>query len=289
MIIGVMKAATTSLYTYLKQHPQVFMSSIKEPKFFNNFGKAPNLELQIKGIRKIKTFKEYYTLFEDVKNEIAIGEASVSYLFDKDCPKLIKKYLPETKMIAILRQPVDRAYSNFLHAKKAGNEDISEFAEAFQEKERKKNKDQPIKYYQEKGYYYDQLKRYYNLFPKENIKVLLFEEVINDPVTTSQEIFEFLNVDNTFIPNTKQKVNVSGAPKGLFGWLIMKLRQYNLIPDIQFSKYLPPFIIKSIFNAAYKKPEPLNKKLKQKLTHQFYKNEITKLEKLIHKDLSHWL
>ena len=289
MIVGAMKAATTSLYTYLKQHPDVFMSSIKEPKFFNNIGKDPELQLNAKGMKKINTFKEYYSLFEDVKNETAIGEASVSYLFDEDCAKLINQHLPETKIIAILRQPVDRAYSNFLHAKKADKEKIPFFEDAFEETKRKKKKDQPIKYYKEKGYYTEQLKRYYNLFPKENIKILLFEEVTNNPVATSQKIFNFLNLDSSFIPDTSTKVNVSGAPKGLFGWLIMKLRYYNLIPDIQFSKYLPRFIIQIIFNAAYKKAQPLSRTLRNRLTNQFYEEEIRKLEKLIDKDLSHWL
>ena len=280
-----MKAATTSLYIYLKQHPDVFMTTIKEPKFFNNFGKDSDFKLQGKGRRKINTLKKYYSLFEDVKNEIAIGEASPSYIFDEDCPTLIKQYLPETKIIAILRQPVDRAYSNFLHAKKADSEEISFFEKAFEETGRK-NK---IHYYKEKGYYTKQLKRYYNLFPKENIKILLFDEVIKNPISASQEIFEFLNVDSNFIPYTNQKANVSGLPKGLVGWFVMKLRHYNLIPDIQFSKYLPQFIITFIFDAAYKKATPLSIELKNKLTNTFYKEEIKKLEKLIDRDLSHWL
>ena len=288
IIIGAMKAATTSLYTYLKQHPDIFMSSIKEPKFFNNLEKDPDLQLYAKGMRKINTFKEYYSLVENAKHETVIGEASVSYLFDENCAKLIKKYLPDTKIIAILRQPVDRAYSNFLHAKKADKEEIQFFEQAFEEAERKKKKDQPIKYYKEKGYYTEQLKRYYNLFPKENIKVLLFEEITNHPVATSQKIFEFLNIDSNFVPDTSTKVNVSGSPKGFFGWIIMKLRYYNLIPDVQFSKYLPKFIIKIIFNSAYKKAKPLSVALRKRLTEQFYKEEILNLEKLIGKNLSHW-
>ena len=83
--------------------------------------------------------------------------------------------------------------------------------------------------------------------PKKNIKVLLFEELTKSPINSSQEIFEFLEVDSSFSPNTKKKENVSGVPKGIFGWYIMKLRYYNLMPDIQFSKYLPDFIIYFLF------------------------------------------
>jgi hypothetical protein len=147
----------------------------------------------------------------------------------------------------------------------------------------------PLYFYKRKGYYTEQLKRYYDLFPKENIKILLFEEVIKNPTKVSQEIFEFLNVDSNFVPETSQKANVSGTPKGMFGWLIMKLRYYNLIPNIQFSKYLPQFIIKIIFNSAYKKASPLSPEVKNRLTHKFYQEDILQLEKLIQKDLQHWL
>lgn len=96
-------------------------------------------------------------------------------------------------------------------------------------------------------------------------------------------------MDSSFVPDTSKKANVSGTPKGLFGWFIMKLRFYNLIPNIQFSNYLPGFVIQFIFNAAYKKAKPLSKELKNRLTHTFYKEDILKLEKLIGRDLQHWL
>ena len=104
-----------------------------------------------------------------------------------------------------------------------------------------------------------------------------------------QEVFDFLNVDSSFTPDTSKKANVSGTPKGLFGWLIMKLRYYNLIPNIQFSNYLPSFVIQFIFNSAYKKAKPLNTELKNRLTDTYYKEDILNLEKLIDRDLQHWL
>mgnify|MGYP001306292632 CR=1 FL=1 len=290
IIIGAMKAATTSLYTYLKQHPDVFMTSIKEPMFFNNFQKETNFKLHGRKTKKITTFEQYYTLFNSVKNESAIGEASPSYISNKDCPNLIHKHLPNTKIIAVLRQPVARAYSNYLHARRADRESISDFETAFnKETERKTENWSPLYHYKSKGYYAEQLERYFTLFPKENIKVLLFEDLVKNPIRITQEVFKFLNIDNSFIPDTSKKANVSGTPKGLFGLFIMKLRYYNLIPNIQFSNYLPGFIIQFIFNSAYKKASPLSPELKKRLTHTFYKEDILKLEKLIGKDLQHWL
>ena len=93
IIIGAMKAATTSLYTYLKQHPDIFMSSVKEPMFFNNYTKENNYIVKGRKTKKITTLKQYYDLFNAVKNETAIGEASPSYISDKNCPILIKKHL----------------------------------------------------------------------------------------------------------------------------------------------------------------------------------------------------
>ncbi len=284
-----MKAATTSLYTYLRQHPDIFMTSIKEPMFFNNFQKKNNFKIHGRKTKKITTFEQYYPLFDAVKEEKAIGEASPAYISNKDCPSLIQEYFPDAKIIAILRNPVARAYSNFLHARRADREPISEFEIAFNKEEERKNENwSPLYYYKEKGYYAKQLEPYYSLFPKENIKILLFEDLIKNPIETSQEIFKFLNVDDSFIPDTRGKTNVSGIPKGIFGWLIMKLRYYNLIPNIQFSNYLPAFIVQSLFKVAYKKPKPLNKKVFQRLTQTFYKEDILTLEVLIGKNLQHW-
>ena len=285
-----MKAATTSLYTYLKQHPDVFMTTIKEPMFFNNFQKKNNFKVHGKKTKKITTFKQYYSLFDAVKNEKAIGEASPAYISNENCPNLIQQHLPNAKIIAVLRQPVARAYSNFLHARRADRESISDFETAFnKETERKTENWSPLYHYKSKGYYAEQLERYFTLFPKENIKVLLFEDLVNNPIETTQELFKFLNIDKSFIPETSKKANVSGTPKGIFGWIIMKLRYYNLIPNIQFSNYLPDFMIQFIFNSAYKKARPLAPEIKKRLTHTYYKQDILKLEKLIEKDLQHWL
>jgi hypothetical protein len=254
IIIGAMKAATTSLYTYLKQHPDVFMTSIKEPKFFNNLNKNSVFKLKGKGLVKIKTMEQYQNLFQKAINEIAIGEASPSYIFDEDCHILIKDNLPRVKIIAILRQPVERAYSNFLHAKRADQEKETEFEKAFNEENEMLKKGIKTHYYLEKGFYYKQLKRYYAVFPKEQIKIILFEDIIKSPEKITQEVFEFLNVDSSFIPNTSKKANVSGVPKGTLGWIIMKLRKNNLMPNIEFSKIYPEFIVNLILNTIYSKP-----------------------------------
>ena len=147
----------------------------------------------------------------------------------------------------------------------ADREPIADFETAFnKEAERKAENWSPLYQYKDKGYYAEQLERYFNLFPKENIKVLLFEDIVKNPIKTTQKVFKFLNIDKSFIPDTSKKVNVSGNPKGLFGLFIIKLRYYNLIPNIQFSIYLAGFIIQFIFNSACKKASPLAPEIKKK-------------------------
>ena len=289
IIIGAMKAATTSLYTYLKQHPNIFMTTIKEPMFFNNLDQKTEYILKGKAKKNIETFEEYYALFNTSK-EAAKGEASPGYIYNEKCAQLIKKHLPEVKIIAILRQPVDRAYSNFLHARRSDKEPISTFEDAFNaEEDRKEKKWSPLYHYKSKGLYFQQLQRYYELFSKEQIKVILFEDIIKNPKSITQDIFKFLGVDTTFTPNTSKKANVSGKPKGIAGWVIMKMRKKNLIPNIEFRKILPEKIVQFILKTIYSKPEKINTDLIKKLTKKHYREDIKKLEKLISRDLSHWL
>jgi len=290
IIIGAMKAATTSLYTYIKQHPDIFMTKVKEPMFFNNFQQENNYNILGSKSKKSTTLEEYLAMFKDAKNEKAIGEASPAYIYNENAPYLIKENLPDVKIIAILRQPTDRAYSNFLHTKRADRENVNSFGQAIKiEKERISDNWSPLYHYIQKGFYSVQLKRYYNLFPKENIKVYLFEDLVKTPKETLKDIFKFLNVDENIEIDVSKKSNVSGTPKGILGFILKKMRYYNLMPKFAISDYLPTFIISLLFKSVYKDTEKLDSVLRKELTDKYYREEILKLEKLIDRDLSNWL
>lgn len=285
-----MKAATTSLYTYLKQHPDIFMPEVKEPMFFNNYKQDNNFILKGRKVSKVTTLEQYKALFDGLKDEGAIGEASPAYIYNKKAAELIKEVVPDTKIIAALRQPVERAYSNFLHAKRAGREPENNFAITFELEEERINKNwSPLYHYKSKGLYFKQLQRYFYLFPKENIKIILFEDIVKNPEKVAKEVFEFLQVDTDFTADTSKKANVSGKPKGILGWLLMQLRYYRLLPNIHLSKYLPQPVMDLLFKSVYEKPEKLDEQLKKELTEKYYKEDLLQLEKLIEKDLSHWL
>ena len=290
IVIGAMKSATTSLYTYLKQHPEIFMTKIKEPMFFNHY--KQNLDYKVLGSKskKLTTLEDYWLMFEDVSSEKAIGEASPAYIYNKKAPHLIKENLQNVRIIAILRQPVDRAYSNYLHVVRADKENSNSFEESIEkEQERINEKWSPLYHYIEKGYYSDQLQRYYDLFPSEKIKVYLFEDIIKSPKETLKDIFKFLEVNENVEIDISNKSNVSGTPKGILGFVLKKMRFYNLMPKFTISKYLPSRLVHFIFKLAYKEPEKLSAEFRKKLTHKYYKEEIPKLEKLIGRDLSKWL
>ena len=290
IIIGAMKAATTSIYTYLKQHPDIFMTKVKEPMFFNNFNQNTDFKVLGNKSKKVNSLLDYFSMFGSVKNESAIGEASPVYIYNEKAPYLIKEHLPDVKIIAILRQPTDRAYSNFLHTKRADRENVNSFGQAIKiEKERISDNWSPLYHYIQKGFYSVQLKRYYNLFPKENIKVYLFEDVVKNPKETLKDIFKFLNVDENIEIDVSKKSNVSGTPKGILGFILKKMRYYNLMPKFAISDYLPTFIINLLFKSVYKDTEKLDSVLRKELTDKYYREEILKLEKLIDRDLSNWL
>jgi hypothetical protein len=290
IVIGAMKAATTSLYTYLKQHPDIFMTKVKEPMFFNNFNQNTDFKVLGNKSKKVNSLLDYFSMFGSVKNESAIGEASPAYIYNENAPHLIKEHLPDVKIIAILRQPTDRAYSNFLHTKRADRENVNSFEQAIKiEKERISDNWSPLYHYIQKGFYSVQLKRYYNLFLKENIKVYLFEDVVKNPKETLKDIFKFLNVDENIEIDVSKKSNVSGTPKGILGFILKKMRYYNLMPKFAISDYLPTFIISLLFKSVYKDTEKLDSVLRKELTDKYYREEILKLEKLIDRDLSNWL
>ena len=290
IVIGAMKAATTSLYTYLKQHPDVFMTKIKEPMFFNNY--KQNNDYKVIGRKSIRNidFQGYLNMFSQVRDEIAIGEASPSYIYNSHAPYLIKENFPEIKLIAILRHPTDRAYSNFLHARRSGKEPESNFEEAIKlEEERMQSNWSPLYHYINKGYYSVQLDRYLSNFPKENIRIYLFEDLTQNTNKTLNDIFGFLGVNQDAYIDFRKQVNVSGEPKGFLGWIVKKMRFYNLMPTSAMIDHLPSFMLRLMSKSIYRSPNRLDNNIREAITKRYYTKEIYKLEKIIERDLSHWL
>lgn len=207
-IVGAAKSGTTSLWQYLKQHPDVYMPAdiaSKEPSFYcDTYG--------------VQGYEAYLSLFfKDATTEKRIGEASTPYLTSPESARRIYDAFPDARIIMLLRNPVNRAYSlwKWMHA--YGYETIGTFEEAL-EAEFRSRKDNPefigkfqkggSAYYWDflyfhSGLYFNQVKRYYDLFPKKQLAVLIFEEFVESPLQFVHEVYEFLDVDPDFDPEIK--------------------------------------------------------------------------------------
>ena len=284
-IVGAQKAGTTSLYHYLNQHPEVYMSPRKEPHFFEGM----NQEYRRPGRRSVPVsdLAEYEALFEGASGEPAIGEASASYLYSSRAPGLIKSSVPDAKLIAILRNPADRAYSNFLHCVQVGREPLGSFAVALQaEESRMRDKWGPLWYYKDKGFYHAQVKRYFDVFGRDQVGVWLYEDLRNDAFGTLGEVFRFLGVDERFVPDTSVEHNPSGVPRG--GKLYKGVRALTARNPVLVERVLPARLRGYVKNRIFVKPPPFPPELREGLIHS-YKEDILGLQELIERDLSAWL
>jgi Sulfotransferase family len=298
LIIGAMKAGTTSLYHYLKQHPQIYMSSIKEPNFFSlegsnlDFNGAEGKERIQRWVKResVTNIEEYRALFRRAASETAIGEASPMYLYSPEAPYRIRYYVPEAKLIAILRNPVERAYSAFLYMTRDGREPINEFSQALQaEESRMRANWEWIWHYKHMGFYYTQLKRYFDVFDRGQIKVYLYEDLRADLPCVLQDIFQFLEVDEAFVPDTSLRHNVSGVPgSGLLPRLILRRNPVKTVLRPLFPQGLRQRISVSLKSRSLVEPPPLAPEVRRELLEVYWDN-ILKLESLIERDLSGWL
>lgn len=207
LIIGAEKSATTWLYSKLKKHPGIFMPRTKELHFFNKY--RSNLEMKDNYVKLGLNW--YKNFFKDCNGQKAVGEATPMYLCDSYAPARIKETLGDIKLIAILRNPVDRAYSHYWMARSKGYTDLT-FEEVVEQKT-----DKFIK----RGLYYKQIKRYLKYFDRDDMLIILFEDVIKCSEKVLKEIYRFLEVDTEFIPsNVNESENVSGEYKSL---LLLKM------------------------------------------------------------------
>lgn len=200
IVIGTQKGGTTSLHSYLAQHHQVVRSYGKELHYFdagleaatNNYAKGPGWYLA------------HFPLKKNMPPQCVTGEATPEYLFNPDAPQRIKEFTPEIKLIALLRNPTDRAISQYFHEVRKGNEALP-IEEAFdREDERLAEALSSCDYncfnfvhyaYKARGRYAEQLKRYYNLFSKDQLLVLSSEDFFADVSGTIGVICDFLGVD----------------------------------------------------------------------------------------------
>jgi Sulfotransferase family len=289
LIFGVQKAGTTSIYQYLKQHPQVYVSPHKETNFFSRDWETATPEEKAKKRNGINSFEKYVELFRDAKDEIAIGEASPNYLlYYETSAALIQRYLPNAKLIAMLRNPVDRAYSDYLmHVR-----DILGPGHrlAYQAQERSQQS-HTIR----KGFYYAGIKQYLDVFGAEQVKVYLYDDFCKDPLSVMQDMYRFIGVDDTFAPDMTYRAQVAKIPKNRsINQLLQEKNPVRTAAAAALKFVLPVETRQKIrqrlldMNFKGKSSELLTPQERQLLV-DLYRDDILKLQDLLGRDLSNWL
>ena len=195
IIAGFPKCGTTSLFHYLKQHPDIFMPNQKELHFFTQaqifkLNKGPKDKVVKQS--HIKSEKEYLELFKSVKDEIAVGDASPSYINYPENFGMIKQYLNDPKVIVIVRDPIDRAYSNYLHLKRELRETMDFFSALKNEDNRREESYSDFWYYRFNSTYYKKILMAKKTF--SNVLVLTAEEFKRNPEITLKKVYSFLGV-----------------------------------------------------------------------------------------------
>jgi len=307
-IVGVPKSGTTSLYNYLNEHKKIFMSPIKEPHYFDTdiateeFAKDIEdvLNYQEKIYKKekkahlafIRNKNQYIKLFSKGKNLVK-GEATTYYLFSKVAAKNIFKVNKDAKIIIILRNPIDRAISHYKMDIRTGKCKLS-FSEKIDKdlKVYKNKKHKPgysfenINSYIELGLYYEQLKRYFNVFPEENISILIFEKFINNINDYVNKQLQFLGLKPLKETTNEDKYNKANFLR--YRRVMYYLRKLRI--KSFFSYYLPDKLknkIKEIFYISDKSIK-VNAEDYEKLRKIFF-DDVKKTGNLIKKDiLNYW-
>jgi len=291
MLIGAGKAGTTAIYEYLRQHPQVYMSPVKEPNFFAFKGekltfRGPGEDRMINAT-SITDPTQYQALFDGVSGEKAIGEASQWYLYSEKAAVRIKEAFPTIKLLAILRDPVKRAYSDYLHFVRDDREPIDSFIAAIAQEQTRIDAHWGFGHYIRRGLYYEQVKRYFSLFDRQQIRLYLNEDLKTAPSGLMKDIFKFLEIDETFSPDTSFRPNVSGVPKNkLLHRFLGKSNPIRMLLE----PYAPDRLRKAMitFKGNNLSQPPLPDEIRQELIPMF-REDILKLQDLLQRDLTAWL
>jgi hypothetical protein len=300
LIVGAAKSGTTSLCAYLEQHPQIFISPDKEPNFFAfegltlpSFSGPANTNKLYKTLYQysVTDINSYQALFKNGFQHKAIGEGSVRYLYFPQTAERIKKYIPDVRLIVILRNPIDRLYSHYLMMREMYQLEPLGLMQALeQENERINNNWGWDWHYVKVGMYYQQLKRYLDLFDRESIKVFLYEDFCQNPVQVVQEVCRHIGVDDNFVPDISQRSKVATC--------FSKSYQINYLlnqPNPMQSTLrclLPQSIYKRVIsygNRLNRTPVvPMASNIRNHLQGVF-KEDILQLQDSISRDLSAWI
>lgn len=307
-IVGAPKAGTTSLYHYLAQHPDIYMSPLKEPTYFSLELRPECFEANLqaearKSIEEIRRYvhgpmkerrsngivcewEDYLRLFAGVTTERAVGEASVSYLWSRTAAPGIASRFPGAKIIMVLRAPQERAFSQYLQRVSDGS-----LTQSFREyvKTSLRDSGEYLSVYRpflEIGFYAKQVQRYLDRFPREQIGIWIYEETKARPYEFVRELLEFLEVDSKFVPDMSKRYLEPRIPRLFKPKALLRHAKWLRISK----RFIPPAVRSALLEKLYRPAgsiamEPRDRELML----EFYRDDIGRLEAILGRDLNVWL
>lgn len=293
LIVGAAKSGTSSMHQYLMQHPEVFMPSynengmkVKEPRFLISDIVRDRLD------NGVWTFDEYASLFSKVRGEKAIGEATVLYLYYyRETIKNIKHFLgTNVRIIIMLRNPADRAYSAYQHVSRGYQENKS-FEEALEMEDQRfdsQKKITPMILYKKMGLYFEMVKAYKESF--DNIHIVFYEDFRDNIELEMNKVYDFLEISRNNSIDLTKKYNVGGKR-----WKNSALKYFIINDNV--IKVILNWILPHKFKSSLRKiivnistvKTPKMKEKTRIMLYEFYREDIKKLAKLLNKNLEHWL
>lgn len=286
-VVGGVKCGTTSLYANLKKHPQVFLPEWKEPHYFRSISLPPQREFE----HCTGNLEVYQRLYRGAEHFPAIGDTSPSYLWDETVPGKIYQVSPRARIIMVLRDPVARAYSEYLMSLMNGNESLP-FGQALREDLAEGDKVRwDSRMYIRKGLYHDQVRRYFDTFGREQVLVLLTEEMNKMPQETYSKIAIHIGVDPTVFKELEdpEVLNQFRMPRSLTLFHLLnspssqKLKRL-LLPD-SLRKRLRESHMLHYSPLLYKTTKPPIDPASRRFLQDLFEPDVCKLEELLGRKL----
>lgn len=291
LLIGEAKAGTTSIHRYLDQHPNIFMSEVKEPGFFAFEGTSGRIPM-IRDRPFVTALEAYEALFDKAGDARIIGESSPFYLdfASSSVISRIRTYLPAVRILAIVRHPVDQAYSRFVMWQRGGRTRGLGFREAFLS-DMATFHDLQVDFRGEEPLvksYHDRLRLYVEAFDEARIKIMVYDDLVADPARFMADIYRFLDVDTAVANDFRVKVNQGGMYR--FKTVAALLNRPNPVRWLA-RRLIPDATRTALRHRALRyvsKPAPpLDPDVRAELC-ALVSEEITNLERLVGRDLSAW-
>ena len=306
-IAGAPKAGTTSLYHWLAAHPQVYMSPVKEPCYFSVEARPENFSPQYQTMIRqkmadvkssldggsarsqasgvVEDWDDYLRLFAGVTRETAVGEASVSYLWSGTAAQGIAERFPNARILFILRDPAERAFSQYLHYVSLGHAESS-FQKHILACFSSGDEFGPYHPFLEIGFYAKHLQRYFAVFPREQIRVWLYEDTLAQPKDFHRQVMEFLQIETSFVPDSSKRYLELLVPK--MPGITKAMIRSGLWERMR--AWTPASLRSLLRKAVYRQRRAVHlAQDDRRFLIDYYRDDILKLQQLLNRDLSAWL